>query len=148
MTLVRYQPWNLLNQAQKDLNQFLGSFGDAVADDESNVVTSRWSPSVDIKEEDNQFVLYADLPGIDPDDIDITMEQGVLTIKGERSEETEEEREGFRRVERTRGAFYRRFGLPDSANPDGIKAAGKNGVLEIVIPKQERVQPRKITVQG
>ena len=103
---------------------------------------------MDIKEEDNRFVILADVPGIDPKDIKVTMEGGVLTLKGERSTQTEEEREGYKRIERARGTFYRRFSLPDSADAEGIKAKGKDGVLEIAIPKHERVQPRRITVQS
>ncbi|MFB3101211.1 MAG: Hsp20/alpha crystallin family protein, partial [Gammaproteobacteria bacterium] len=117
-------------------------------EDYSNVVTSRWRPAVDIKEEEDRFVIYADLPGIDPKDIEITMDQGVLTLKGERSEETKEEREGYRRVERVSGSFYRRFSLPDTADSERIEAKGKNGVLEITLPKHEKVQARKITVKS
>jgi HSP20 family protein len=123
-------------------------FGEAANADNSSVVTSSWTPAVDIKEEDTRFVLYADLPGIDPKDIEITMDQGVISIKGERALEKSEDRSKYKRVERAYGTFYRRFSLPDSANAEGIQATGKNGVLEIVIPKMERVQPRKIVVRG
>ena len=93
-------------------------------------------------------MILADLPGIDPKDIEITMENGTLAIRGERKSETEEEREGYHRVERARGSFYRRFTLPDTANTDKIEARGKDGVLEIVIPKHDKVQPRKIAVKN
>ncbi len=149
MALVRYEPWNLLNQFQTEVNQLFESrLGDLQEGDSSSVVTSGWRPAVDIKEEENRFVIRADVPGVDPKDIEVTMEDGVLTLKGERSTQTEAEREGYKRIERARGTFYRRFGLPDSADAEGIKAKGKDGVLEIVIPKHERVQPRRITVQS
>ena len=93
-------------------------------------------------------MIIADLPGVDPKNIEITMEQGVLTIKGERASDKEESHEGYKRVERVRGTFYRRFSLPDSADAEHIEANGKNGVLEIVLPKLEKVQPRKITVKS
>ena len=151
MTLVRYEPFSLLDRFQKELNRLgnweQGGF-DGSNDDASNVVTSAWRPAVDIKEEANRFVILADVPGVDPKDIEITAENGVLTVRGERKAETEEEREGFRRVERVRGTFYRRFSLPDTADTDAIKARGKDGVLEITVPKHEKVQPRKITVQN
>jgi len=151
MTLVRYEPFSLLDRFQKELNR-LGSWEqgaiDGGNDDASNVVTSAWRPAVDIKEEANQFVILADVPGVDPKDIEITAENGVLTVRGERKAESSEEREGFRRVERIRGTFYRRFSLPDTADTDAIKARGKDGVLEITVPKHEKVQPRKITVQN
>jgi len=151
MALVRYEPWNLLNRLQKEFNlqNNLDPYVREVEDDDnSDVVTSHWRPAVDIKEEENRFVIYADLPGVDPKDIEITMEKGVLTLKGERSEETKEEHEGYKRVERTRGSFYRRFSLPDTADAELIEAEGKNGVLEITLPKHEKVQPRKIAVRS
>ena len=107
-----------------------------------------WVPAVDIKEEDTRFVIHADVPGVDPDDIEVRMEDGVLTIKGERQSEDKEEREGYKRIERVRGSFFRRFSLPDTADAEGITAKAKNGVLEIIIPKHEKVQPRRIEVQG
>jgi len=148
MALTRYEPWSLMNQFQKDINRlYQGQAGDERDADNSSVVTSSWIPAVDIKEEDKRFVLHADLPGIDPNDIEVTMEKGVLTIKGERVVEKDEVEGGYKRIERARGAFYRRFSLPDSADPEGIKANSKNGVLEVEIPKKEQVQPRKIAVQ-
>jgi HSP20 family protein len=151
MAMVRYEPWNLLDKFQDELGR-LGLFDqirrEAADGDNSNVVTSHWRPAVDIREEAERYVIEADLPGIDPKDIEITMEQGVLTIKGERSSEKEETHEGYRRVERVRGTFYRRFSLPDSADAEHIEAKGKNGVLEIVLPKLQKVQPRKISVNS
>ena len=149
MTIVRYDPWALLNQVQKEMNKLFDTrFGELQTGDNSSVVTSSWIPSVDIKEEEKRFVLYADLPGINPKDIEITMEQGVLTVKGERPIPKDEDYANYKRVERAYGTFHRRFSLPDSADPAGIQANGRNGVLEISIPKHERVQPRKITVEG
>jgi HSP20 family protein len=149
MTVVRYDPWALLNQVQKEMNKLFDTrFGELQTGDNSSVVTSNWTPAVDIKEEEKRFVLYADLPGINPKDIEITMEQGVLTVKGERPIPKDEEYANYKRVERAYGTFHRRFSLPDSADPAGIQANGRNGVLEISIPKHERVQPRKIMVEG
>ena len=149
MTVVRYEPWNLYKQLQSEINKILESNLYGVAEeDNSNVVTSHWTPAVDIKEDKDAFVLFADIPGVDPANIEITMDNGVLTIRGERPAETDEERADFKRMERARGTFYRRFSLPDSADAQGISARGRNGVLEITIPKQEKLHPRKITVEG
>lgn len=147
MTLVRYhRPLDLFTQFQNDINKvFESRFREG--DDSSKIATTQWSPSVDIKEEDNRFVIYADLPGVEVKDIEITMEHGVLSIKGERSYEDEVKEENFHRIERAHGTFYRRFSLPDSADEDNIKASGKNGVLEISIPKKEKEQPRRIPVK-
>jgi len=148
MNVVRYEPWGLLRRFHDDVNQLFGeSQVEASAEgDRSRIVTSNWTPAVDIKEEDGRFVLKADVPGVDPKDIDVTMEDGVLTIKGERRYESEDEANGYKRVERSYGTFYRRFSLPDTANAEDITAKGKDGVLEVVIPKLEKVQPRRITV--
>lgn len=150
MAIVRYEPFNLFDRFQRELSR-LGDFdvfGSGTGEDGSSVVTSHWRPAVDIKEENDRFVILADLPGVDPKEIEVSMENGVLSIRGERKSEKEEERDGFRRVERVRGTFYRRFSLPDTADADRIEARGRDGVLEIVIPKQKKVQPRKISVDG
>ncbi|MCO6427753.1 Hsp20/alpha crystallin family protein [Nitrosomonas communis] len=141
MAITRYEPWGLLTQLQKELEQMRGDVAR-----EGSSATAEWVPAVDIKEEPNKFVLLADLPGVRPEEIDVSMENGVLTIKGEKKTEAKTEKEGYKRVERTYGSFYRRFSLPDTANPDAISAVSKYGVLEIVIPKRESVQPKKINV--
>ncbi|MDH5480028.1 MAG: Hsp20/alpha crystallin family protein [Nitrosomonas sp.] len=137
MAITRYEPWGLLNQLQRELER-----GNA----EGSTATAEWAPAVDIKEEPERFLIHADIPGVKPEEIDVSMEDGVLTIKGEKKTEAETEKEGYKRVERTYGSFYRRFSLPDTANPDAISAVSKHGVLEIVIPKREAVQPKKISV--
>ncbi|WP_425494590.1 Hsp20/alpha crystallin family protein [Lysobacter auxotrophicus] len=114
--------------------------------DESSVVTSQWVPRVDIKEEADRFLLYADIPGVDPQAIEVQMDKGLLTIKGERREEKVHETERYSRIERRHGVFHRRFALPDSADPDGITASGHNGVLTISIPKRPESTPRRIQV--
>ena len=116
------------------------------ATDESSVVTSQWVPRVDIKEEADRFLLYADIPGVDPEAIEVQMDRGLLTIKGERREEKVDETERYSRIERRHGVFHRRFALPDSADPDGITASGHNGVLTISIPKRPESTPRRIQV--
>lgn len=141
MALVRYEPWNLLNQLQRELERM--HEGDAEG---GSIATAQWAPAVDIKEESDRFVLHADIPGVKPEEIDVSMEDGVLTIKGEKESESKTEEKGYKRIERSYGSFYRRFSLPDTADPEGINAKSKNGVLEIVIPKREAVKPKKISV--
>jgi HSP20 family protein len=147
MTITsRYEPWNLLSQLQRELERSveLGRGGPA----ESTAATAEWTPAVDIKEEADRYVLLADLPGVSPDSIDVTMENGILTLKGERDTEAKSRREGYKRIERVYGTFYRRFSLPDTADAEGIEAKCSNGVLAIVIPKKSAVQPKKIVVSG
>ncbi len=142
--ITRYDPWALLEQFQNEVSRLFDNRA-RLGDENTRVVTSDWIPPVDIKEEEGRFVLLADIPGVEPKDIEITMENGVLSIRGERRIEDDGT---FKRVERPRGTFYRRFSLPDTADPEGITARGHNGVLEIVIPKARKAQPRRITVEG
>lgn len=149
MTLMRYRTFNPTGALQGELkqafNQFLASVDE---NDQSSVETAQWTPRVDIKEEANRFVILADIPGVEPRDIEIQMEKGVLSIKGERAEDAKQEGEKFTRVERSRGLFHRRFALPDSADADAITASGKHGVLEIVIPKKAETTPRRIAINA
>lgn len=114
--------------------------------DESSVVTSQWAPRVDIREEPNRFVILADVPGVDPQEVEILMDKGILSIKGERRSETSEQTDRYSRIERRYGRFHRRFALPESADPEGITANGRHGVLEISIPKRPETTPRRIQV--
>jgi HSP20 family protein len=150
-TMVRNSQWPGQGLAQDPLKQvfdrlFEGSLYQTGSTDESSVVTSQWVPRVDIKEEPNRFVLFADLPGVDPQDMEVQMDKGMLTIKGERRGEAALDSGSFSRIERRHGSFHRRFALPDSADPDGISAAGHNGVLQITIPKRPETTPRRIQV--
>lgn len=143
MTIMRYEPWSLLNQLQKQLESSYDDKGS-----EGSISTAEWAPAVDIKEESDRFVLLADIPGVKPEDIDVHMDAGVLTVKGEKESTTKTEQDGYKRVERSSGSFYRRFNLPDSANDDAISANCTDGVLEIIIPKREAVKPKKIAVSS
>lgn len=144
MSLVNYTPFFAVRQLQDDINRL---FSDWNADD-STGATADWVPSVDINEFDDKFQLYVDLPGVDPKDVDITLESGVLTITGERFMQAEKADENVvrRRTERGSGRFYRRFILPESVDADKVKAVDRHGVLEIQIPKQAKAQPRRIKV--
>jgi HSP20 family protein len=148
MALTRYEPWGLTREFDRfarDLNNLLDRR--AHGDDATQAATSDWAPAVDIKEEADHYLIQADLPGVKPEDVDVTMEKGVLVIKGQRNAETKEERDNYKRVERVRGTFYRSFALPDTADVERISARSNHGVLEITIPKQPVVQPRKIEIQ-
>ena len=146
MALVNYEPFNFLTRLQEELSRNRG--WPMLGDEESSIVTSHWVPAVDVKEEDNQFIITADIPGVDPKDIEVTAENNMLTIKGERKTESEEEKEGYKRIERSRGTFYRRFSLPDTADVDKISADSKNGVLQLTIPKRESRKGHKIAVKS
>lgn len=142
--IVTYEPLNFVNE----LNTLMENIWQrSVTGDETKIATCRWIPAVDIREEPDQFILQADLPGVDVKNIDISMENNVLTVKGKREELKKEEKSNYYRVERTRGEFYRRFTLPDTADGDRINAKSKQGVLEIIIPKKQKSDVRKINIE-
>jgi HSP20 family protein len=142
-----YNPWNDQGNASRwELRQVLDRIFNPEQADQSNIVTSQWAPNVDICEEENRFLILADIPGVDPEDIEVTMENGILSIKGQRTDESIQQKGKVTRIERSHGTFYRRFALPDSADANGIKASGRHGVLEIAIPKRPESAPRRITV--
>jgi HSP20 family protein len=143
VNVSRYEPFLLMSRLHRDLDRLFN----LPAQDETQQAVVDWVPPVDIREEQNQFVLHADLPGVEAQNIDITLEKGVLTIRGRRALESRDEKNGFRRVERVAGEFYRRFSLPDTADSQAVKARFTNGVLEVVIPKQPQVLPRRISVE-
>ena len=148
MSLSRNAIWGTTSTFPSDIRQAFERFVQRDESDSSNVTASQWAPRVDIKEEDQRFVIFVDVPGIDPATIEVSMEKSILSIKGERSAEKSEQNGRFTRVERAHGSFHRRFTLPDSADADNISATGKHGVLEIVIPKKAETAPRRITIHA
>lgn len=145
MNLVRFEPWSFADLVQRDFDRLAGR---RVGRDSVETSVSDWAPAVDIVEEKDRFVLRADVPGVAREDIEVAMEEGVLTISGERHTERHEDAEGVKRFERVSGKFYRRFTLPETADAEGIAARSANGILEVTIPKQPEVQPRRITVEA
>ena len=144
MSLVNYDPFFSVRQLQDDINRAFRGW----SSDDSSGVTADWVPAVDINEFDDKFQLFVDVPGVDPKDVEITLEGGVLTITGNRYVQAEKSDESVvrRRTERGTGRFYRRFILPETADADKVKAVDRHGVLEISIPKQAKAQPRRIKV--
>lgn len=131
MSIAIREPWSLING-------FLGAPSTNVA----------FIPAVDVQEEKDRYVVKADLPGVAPADIEITAEKGVLTLRGERKSEKREEQAGYERLERVTGSFVRRFALPESVQAEAIKAKFTHGVLEVSIPKQAVVAPRRVVVEA
>ena len=148
MSVMRYEPWTLLNRLQGDIGRVFEGGPAARRADRPAAPASDWVPAVDIREEDTRYVIHADVPGIDPAAIEVSMEHSVLTIQGERRRENGTQRQSVRRTERVSGSFVRRFSLPDSADAGAISATSRHGVLEIVIPKQHRAHPKRIQVEA
>lgn len=144
MSLRLYEPATLMNRLHDELGRI---FNDDMGIGELTSASNAWAPAVDIREEDGRYVLHADLPGVNAEDIDITLEHGVLTLQGTRASEKTDEKQGYRRVERFHGRFVRSFALPDTADNEKVDARLKDGVLEIIIDKKERAKPRRIAVK-
>lgn len=144
--LTPYEPWSLLDRFEREMERSLESMRRLIRPEEETA-TVVWAPSVDIKEEANRYVVQVDLPGVKPEDIEVTLQNGVLTIKGERQTEAKEEKENYRRIERFYGSFFRRFTLPETVEEEKIEANYDKGVLTISIPKKPEVQPKKISVK-
>jgi HSP20 family protein len=141
MNLIYRHPASLWEQMQRDAEQVFNRVAT------SKRAEAEWMPSVDIQELPEYYLLSADIPGVDPKQIDISVERNILTVKGERQAIESTEDSGFKRIERIYGRFQRRFTLPENADVDNITANGQNGVLEIRIPKQQVAAPRRITVE-
>jgi len=153
MAIVRYkpegqgrtQPWGMLDQLYREMNSL---FEPTLAEgrDEGKLEVADWAPAVDIKENEQGYELHVDLPGIDPKQVEITADNGVLEIKGDRNSELKKSQDGYSRIERHYGRFYRRFTLPEQVDADGIQASSEHGVLTVTIPKAETAKPRRIEV--
>ena len=143
MSLVKWNPAKDLLDLQKELNKVFGEF---FSRSPMELGSFEWAPAVDIIENDNEFVVKAELPGITQDDIKVSLSNDVLTIKGEKKQEKEEKGKNFHRIERSYGSFHRSFSLPSKVQADKVKAVYKNGVLEITLPKAEEVKPKEITI--
>jgi len=146
MSIVRYRPSTVWQEMANFFDRL--PEGKDYSTDSSVVETGNWAPAVDIQENEHNFVIHADLPGVDKDKIDVSMENNQLSIKGERNQVKEESHKGFVRTERVTGSFYRRFTLPETADGDNISAKIEKGVLEVTIPKKEVAKARSITVSG
>jgi HSP20 family protein len=147
MALVRWDPARELDLLQGDMNRLFDTFfqGRGVGAAAGNG-GRRWIPPMDLVEADDEYVLRADLPGLDRDDLEIEVKDNVLTISGERRAEHEDRREGYHRVERSFGRFSRSLDLPEGIEAAAVKADFERGVLEVRIPKPEERQPTRIEI--
>jgi HSP20 family protein len=146
MPIVRWEPFQDLPAPQKEFNRFIReTFPRLFGGGEPS--TRIWAPPVDIYETDTALVLKADLPGVDPKDVDIRVENGVLYLKGERKFEKEVKEENYHRVERSYGAFTRSFSLPSSIDTEHVKAEYKDGQLTLTMPKREEAKPKTVKIE-
>jgi HSP20 family protein len=147
MALIRWEPVREIQTMQNEMNRLFNTFHNSPSrGNGGQAVARRWIPAMDVVETDDQFVLRADLPGMSEQDVNIEVEDNVLTISGERKAEHEKKGEGYYRVERSWGAFSRSLTLPEGVDAEGIQASFDSGVLEVRIPKPEQQKPRKVQI--
>ena len=137
MKIARFEPWPYVDLPQRRFAQRQGYRTPA-----------EWVPAVDISEDKDRFLLHADVPGVNAEDIEISLDDSVLVISGTRKDQARTEDTDVRRAERLTGDFSRRFTLPETTDADRVKAKVSNGILEVVIPKLPEIQPRRITVEA
>jgi HSP20 family protein len=149
MAVIRWEPVRELHTMQNEMNRLFNTFFDSPSSRGANgeqVATRRWIPAMDVVETADQFVLRADLPGMSENDVNIEVEDNVLTISGERKSEYEQHDKGYYRVERASGSFSRSLTLPEGVDAERIQASFDSGVLEVKIPKPEQQKPRKVQI--
>ena len=148
MALIRWEPVRELNTIQSEMNRLFNTFFEASTPGNggNGPSTRRWIPAMDLVESESDFVLRADLPGLSEGDVNIELEDNVLTLSGQRKAEHEERKEGYYRVERASGNFSRSLTLPEGVDPEAVSAHFDKGVLEVRIPKPEQRKPRKVAI--
>jgi HSP20 family protein len=146
MAIVRWDPGRDLDLLQSDVNRLFDAFFGARGGDRNGGSAQRWVPAMDLTEEENEYILRADLPGLSEDDIEIEVKDDVLTISGERRYEHENRHEGFYRVERSFGRFSRSLDLPSGIDAEALSADFDRGVLEVHIPKPEQGTPTRVPI--
>ena len=154
MSLIRWNPLHELDRwpsdffgVQRDINRLFDNFFRSSVGSEETMATSVHAPSVDIAEQENEFVVKVELPGVEKEDVKISLESNILTIKGEKKQEKEEKNKNFHRLERSYGSFQRSFTLPSSVKSEKIDAVFTNGILNITLPKIEEAKPKQIEVK-
>ncbi len=146
MTITRYDPFRDLKNLQEEVNRlFTGNAGRSF--DDEGIARGAWHPSVDIYENKEQIVLEAELPGMTREDFDLSIENNVITLRGERRFEKKEDTDNYHRVERAYGSFTRSFTLPNTVSAEGASADYRNGVLRVSIPKREETKARRIEIK-
>lgn len=146
MSLIRWRPTRDLLSIRDEVNRLFDNFFTGLPERRRGLLEGEWAPSVDIAETDNDVVVTAELPGVKQDDVDITITDDVLTLKGEKKEEKEVKEKNYHRIERSYGSFQRSISLPAGVQADKAKATYKDGVLHITVPKAEEAKPKQIKI--
>lgn len=145
MAIIRWDPFRDMVTLREKMNRLFDDTVTARGEDK-DMITSSWSPAVDIYETENELVLSAEVPGIDEKDIEIKIDDGTLSIRGERKFEKETKEENYHRIERAYGSFFRSFSLPNYIDQEGIRAEHEDGVLKIHMPKRAESKPKTVKI--
>jgi HSP20 family protein len=146
MAMSRWDPFRELSSIQNELNRLFGRTFGTEGDEDARM--AQWVPAVDVAETQDRYVITAELPGVKPEEVDISVENSMLTITGERKFYSQNKEEDFHRIERRFGSFVRTLTLPSVADPERIQASFDDGVLTIEVPKREEAKPRKIQIKA
>jgi HSP20 family protein len=146
MNLIKWDPFRELDDVSSRLNRIFGRLPSRSASDNEMLAVADWMPSVDISETDAAYLIKGEIPGVNKEDVKVTIQDGMLTIQGERKQEKEEKNKKFHRVECSYGNFMRSFRVPDDADESGVKAEFKDGMLNVTLPKSEKAKPKSINV--
>ncbi len=151
MVMTGLTRWDPLKEMEELQNRLSGLFGRAPVrrknGEQESITVAEWAPLVDITEDDKEYLIKAELPEVKKEDVKVAVENGVLTISGERKSEKEEKNRKYHRIERAYGSFERSFSVPDDADADKVNAEFKDGVLKVHLPKSERAKPKQIEVR-
>jgi len=147
MALVRWDPFRELEEVSDRLNRMFARPATRSSNGKETMIVADWTPSVDISETESEYQIKAEIPDVKKEDVKVTLEDGVLTIQGERKYEKEEKGKKYHRIERSYGSFVRTFSLPDVIDDDKVKAEFKDGVLNLHLPKSEKAKPKAVEVK-
>lgn len=146
MNLVKWDPFVELEDVSRQLNRIFGRFPARSEPARELLATADWAPSVDITETDSAYMIKGEIPGVNREDVKVNIENGLLTISGERKQEKEEKNKKFHRIERSYGSFMRSFRLPDNIDDEAVKAEFKDGMLNVTLPKSTQPRNKAISV--
>ncbi|MFA6971717.1 MAG: Hsp20/alpha crystallin family protein [Gallionella sp.] len=146
MNLVKWNPFRELEDVSNRLNSIFGRMPARVESGTDMLTLADWTPSVDISETDTAYLIKAEIPEVNKEDVKVTLQDGMLTIAGERRQEKEEKNKKFHRIERSYGSFVRSFRVPDDTDADTVAAQFKDGMLNVTLPKSKKTQSKSINV--
>jgi len=142
MNLVKWNPFRELEDVSNRLNSIFGRLPARAESDQEMLAMSDWTPSVDISETDTAYLVKGEIPGVKKEDVKVTIEDGMITMRGERKQENEEKNQKFHRIERSYGSFMRSFRIPDDADESSVKAEFKDGMISVTLPKSEKAKSK------